>query len=66
MGTDRQRFLHDLPTLITFLTGETRVHPDDLMTSVLSFDSEDVKELPPTSVRNGLSKVMVLYHAIDI
>ena len=36
MGSHRQRFLHDLPTVVALLRGETRVHSDHLMTSSLS------------------------------
>jgi len=44
MGTDRQRFLDHLPTLVTLLTGEVGVHSNDLMSSTCSLGSENVEE----------------------
>jgi hypothetical protein len=61
MRTDREGLLHNLSTSIALLTGEPGVHSYDSMSSILSFDSEDIEELSPTSIRNGFGKVMVLY-----
>ena len=63
MRTNRERLLDNFPTLVTFLTGETGVHSNDLMSGAFSLGSEDVKKLAPTSVTNGFGQVMVLYHA---
>jgi hypothetical protein len=63
MRTNRERLLGNFPTLVTFLTGETGVHSNDLMSGAFSLGSEEVKKLAPTSVTNGFGKVMVLYHA---
>ena len=65
MRTNAQRLLNDLATLVTFLARETRVHSNHLMTSSCSLLFKDVKECTPTSVHDGLSKVMVLDHVAD-
>src|SRR5712691_3701915 len=62
MRTDRQTLLHDFPALVTFLTGETRVHSYDLMTSSCSLLFKNVEELPPRGVENALRQMMVLDH----
>ena len=62
MGSHRQRFLHDLPTFVAFLRGETRVHSDHLMTSSLSLLFKDSEECAPTSVHDALCQGMILYH----
>ena len=62
MGSHRQGFLHDLPTFVAFLRGETRVHSDHLMTSSLSLLFKDSEECAPTSVHDALCQGMILYH----
>src|SRR5436305_1953513 len=62
MGSHRQRFLHDLPTFVAFLRGETRVHSDHLMTSSLGLLFKDSEECAPTSVHDALCQGMILYH----
>ena len=66
MRTDRQTLLYDLPALVTFLTGETRVHSHDLMTSSCSLIFKDVKELTPRGVENALRQMMVFHHVGDL
>ena len=66
MGSHRQRLLNDFPTLIAFLRGVAGIDSDDLMPSILSFDREDINELSPTGIRNGLRNGMILHHVIDI
>jgi hypothetical protein len=66
MRTNRERLLGNFPTLVTFLTGETGVHSNDLMSGAFSLGSEEVKKLAPTSVTNGFGQVMVLYHAVYV
>jgi hypothetical protein len=53
MGTDRQGFLNDLPTLVTLLAGEAGVHSDDLMSSTCSLGSENIEESAPRGVENA-------------
>jgi hypothetical protein len=60
MGADRQTFLYDLPTLVTFLTGETGVHSNHLMSSVCSFGLKNIEKRAPTGVENGFGKMRVL------
>ena len=62
MGSHRQRFLHDLPTFVAFLRGETRVHSDHLMTSSCSLIFKDSEECAPASVHDALCQGMILYH----
>ncbi len=62
MGSYRQRFLHNLSTLVAFLRGETRVHSDDLMSSTLSLNFKDSEERAPRSVHDGFCQGMILYH----
>ncbi len=65
MGSHRQRFLHNLPALVTFLAGEAWVHSNHLMTSSCSLIFKDVKECAPTGVHDGFSEMMVLDHVAD-
>ena len=62
MSSHRQALLHDLPTLVTLLAGETRAHSNHLMTSSCSLIFEDVEKCAPTGVHDGFGKVMVLDH----
>ena len=66
MGSYRQRFLHDLATLVTFLAGEARVHSYHLVTSSCSLLFKDVEECAPTSVHDALRHMMVLDHVGDL
>ena len=66
MGSYRQRFLYDLTTLVTFLTGEARVHSYHLMTGSCSLVTEDVEECAPTGVHDALGQMMVLDHVGDL
>ena len=65
MGAHRQRFLHDLSTLVTFLAGEARVHSNHLMSSVLSFGREDIEKRAPTGVHDAFGEMVILYHVTD-
>src|SRR5215813_5960335 len=62
MGAYRQRFLHHLSTLVTFLRGESRVHSYDLMSSTCSLGFKNVEERAPRSVHDGFCQRMILYH----
>src|SRR6266571_7219181 len=62
MGSDRQTLLDDLPTLVAFLRGETRVHSDDLMSSTLSLDFKYVEERAPRGVHDALGQMVILDH----
>jgi hypothetical protein len=62
MSSHRQALLHDLPTLVTLLAGETRAHSNHLMTSSCSLLFEDVEKCAPTGVQDGFGKVVVLDH----
>ena len=62
MGSYRQRFLHDFPTLETFLGSEARVDSDDLMTSSCSLVFKDVEKRAPTGVQNAFCQGMILHH----
>ena len=62
MRPDRQTLLHNLPALVTFLTGETGVHSNDLMTSSCSPIFKDIKELTPAGVENALGQMVIFHH----
>jgi hypothetical protein len=66
MGSYRQTFLDNLPTVMTFLAGKMRVHSNDLMTSSFSPIFKDVEERTPTSVENALGQVMIFHHVGDL
>ena len=66
MGTYRQALLYNLPTLVTLLTGETRVHPDHLMTSSCGLILKDVEEGAPRGVENALGQLMIFHHVGDL
>ena len=63
MRPDRQTLLHNLPALVTFLTGETGVHSNDLMTSSCSPIFKDIKELTPAGVENALGQMVIFHHS---
>ncbi len=62
MGSHRQRFLYDLPTLVTVLRGEARVHSYHVMTSSCSLIFKDVEKRAPTGVHDALCQGMILHH----
>ena len=62
MGTYRQRFLHDLPTLETFLRGEVGTHSYHLMTSSFSLFTQDIEKCAPTGVHDALCQGVILDH----
>ena len=66
MGTYRQTFLYNFSTLVTFLTGETRVHSNDLMTSSCSLIFKNVEECTPRGIENALGQVLVFHHVGDL
>src|SRR5438034_8331006 len=66
MGTYRQTLLDDLPTLVTFLTGEARVHSYHCVPSSLSLFTQDVEEGAPTGVHDALCQGMVLCHVENV
>jgi hypothetical protein len=65
MGSHRERFLHNLPTVVALLCGKPGVHSDDLMSSTCSLGSENVEERAPAGAENGFRKVMVFDHVED-
>lgn len=66
MGPHRERFLDDLPTLVTLLRRETRVHSDDLMPGTCSLCTENIKERAPTGIENAFREMVIFYHAADV
>ncbi len=62
MGSHRQTLLHDLPTVVAVLRGETRVHSDHLMTSSCSLFFKNVEECAPTGVHDAFCQGMILDH----
>lgn len=66
MGTYRQALLYNLPTLVTLLTGETRVHANNLMTSSCGLILKDVEECAPRGVENALGHMMIFHHVGDL
>ncbi len=65
MGSHKQRFLHDLPTVVTFLAGETRGHSNHLMSGTFSLGFKNSEEGAPTGVQDGFRQMMVLDHVQD-
>ena len=66
MGTYRQALLYNLPTLMTLLTGETRVHSNNLMTSSCGLLLKDVEECAPRGVENALGQMVIFHHVGDL
>jgi hypothetical protein len=66
MGSHRQTFLHHLPTLMTFLAGETGVHSDDLMTSSFSLIFKDSEECAPRGVEYAFRQMMIFHQISDL
>ena len=65
MRTHRERLLNKLPTVATGLCGIAGVHSNHPMSGLLSFGTEDSKELTPTGITNRFGKMVVLDHVID-
>ena len=66
MRTYRQTLLDDLTTLVTFLTGEARVHSYHCVPSSLSLFTQDVEECAPTGVHDALGQGVVLGHVENV
>ncbi len=66
MGTYRQALLYNLPTLVTLLRGETRVHSNNLMTSSCGLLLKDVEEGAPRGVENALGHRTIFHHVGDL
>ena len=66
MRTNRQNSLHDLATLVTFLSGEARVHSDHCVPSSSALSFKDSRGSAPTGVHDALSQGMVLYHVENV
>ena len=65
MGSYRQTLVDDLPTLVTLLAGETRVHSYDLMPSTCSLCTENSEKRAPTGVHDGCSEMVIFDHMTD-
>lgn len=66
MSANRKRFLHNLPTLRTFLRGEARLDSYDLMTGSCSLILKDIEKGTPPRVHDGLGKEMIFHHIRDV
>jgi len=66
MGSYRQTFLYNFSTLVTFLTGETWVHSNHLMTSSCSLIFKDIEECTPRGVENALGQMVIFHHIGDL
>ena len=66
MRTHRKRFLHDLATLVTFLTGEARIDSSHAMPGSCSLVTEDVEECAPTGVHDALREMVIFHHVRDL
>ena len=65
MGSYRQTLLDDLPTVVTLLACETRVHSNDLMPSTCSLCPENIEERAPAGVHDGFSEMVIFDHITD-
>jgi hypothetical protein len=65
MGSYRQTLLYDLPTLVTLLAGETRVHSYDLMPSTCSLCTENSEKRAPTGIHDGFREMVIFDHMTD-
>ncbi len=65
MGSYRQTLLYNLPTVVTPLAGETRVHSYDLVPSTCSLCTENSEERAPAGVHDGFRKMVVFHHVAD-
>ncbi len=66
MRTHTEGLLNKFPTVTACLCGVAGTHSDHTMSSVLSFDSEDIEELTPTRVHDGFREMVVLHHVGDL
>ncbi len=66
MRTHTEGLLHQFPTVTACLCGVAGTHSDHIMSSVLSFDSEDSEELPPTCIHDRFGEMVVLHHVGDL
>lgn len=66
MCANTQGLLNKLPTLAAYLCRETRVHPNHLMSSILSFGFKNGEKRTPRGVHDGLRQVMVFHHVGDL
>ncbi len=66
MGTNRQTLLHQFATLEALLCGVAGVHLDHLMTGSFGLISKDVDELAPTRIQDGLGKMVIVRHPLDV
>src|SRR5438876_1918398 len=62
MGTNRQTLLHDLPTVVAFLRGETRIDSYHLMTGSCSLILKNSEKRAPTGVQDALCQGMMVDH----
>src|SRR5215470_11157064 len=62
MRPHRQTLLHDLPTPVALLRGETRVHSNHLMPSTCSLDFKEIEECAPARVHDALCQCVILHH----
>ncbi len=65
MGSYRQTLLYDLPTVVTLLACETRVHSYDLVPSTCSLCTENIEERAPAGVHDGFSEMVIFDHMTD-
>src|SRR6266704_2202880 len=65
VGSYRQTLLYDLPTLVTLLACETRVHSYDLMPSTCSLCAENIEKRAPAGVHDGFSEMVIFDHITD-
>ena len=66
MGSYGQTLLYNFSTLVTLLTGETRIHSNDLMTSSFGLILKDVEKCTPRGVENTLRQMMIFHHVGDL
>ena len=65
MGSYRQTLLYDLPTVVTLLACETRVHSYNLMPSTCSLCAENIEKRAPAGVHDGFSEMVIFDHMTD-
>lgn len=66
MGSYRQTFLDNFPTLMTFLRGVPWVHSSHLMTSSCSLVTQNIEECAPRGVENALRQLVIFDHVRDL
>ena len=65
MNTSRQALFDSSTTSRANLRSAVGIYLNKLSTSVLCFVREDTQKLPPTSITNTTSKVMITNHILD-